>query len=270
MKKILIGLLGLILIPSLCLAGTVSRHTTYTTNSTVTATNLNGNFDNIVTVVNGGIENANIKAGANIAGSKLGTLATIVAGAGLIPVANIDTGITANKIVILDASAKLPAVDGSALTALPSGSTVQVVSDSSNATTQLSTDMIYDDTIPQITEGDEVLSVAITPTSATNNLLIRAVVNLGPANASLGMAALFQSGSNDAVNATVQFNANNSYYNIHILEYVMVAGTTSPITFSVRAGSPAGEVSYLNSNTGVGRKMGGATTSWLTVTEIQA
>jgi len=64
MRKVLIGLLGLVLIPSLCFAGTVSRHTTYTTNSTVTATNLNGNFDNIVTAVNGGLENDNIKAGA--------------------------------------------------------------------------------------------------------------------------------------------------------------------------------------------------------------
>lgn len=40
---------------------------------------------------------------------------------GTLPVAQVDTGTTANKIVKLDASAKLPAVDGSQLTNLPIG-----------------------------------------------------------------------------------------------------------------------------------------------------
>ena len=39
---------------------------------------------------------------------------------GTVPVARIDTGTSANKIVILDGSARLPAVDGSQLTNLPS------------------------------------------------------------------------------------------------------------------------------------------------------
>lgn len=57
--------------------------------------------------------------GANIPGSSLVTLTSISAGAGKVPVANIDTGTTASKIVILDGSAKLPAVDGSQLTGVP-------------------------------------------------------------------------------------------------------------------------------------------------------
>ena len=59
MKKILLTLLGLLLIPSLCFADTATRHTTYATTSEVNATNLNGNFDNLVIVLNGGLDNTN-------------------------------------------------------------------------------------------------------------------------------------------------------------------------------------------------------------------
>lgn len=54
----------------------------------------------------------------NIDGSEITGLGNIGAGAGTIPVANLPTGTTANKIVQLDGSAKLPAVDGSQLTGL--------------------------------------------------------------------------------------------------------------------------------------------------------
>jgi hypothetical protein len=74
------------------------------------------------------IVNADISATADISfsklaeesidGSKLTGLANIVSGAGKIPVANIDTGVAANKIVKLDSSANLPAMNGSALTSL--------------------------------------------------------------------------------------------------------------------------------------------------------
>ena len=52
-------LLMLLLIPSICYAGTVSRHTTYAVNSQVTFTNLNGNFDNILNEINTGLDNNN-------------------------------------------------------------------------------------------------------------------------------------------------------------------------------------------------------------------
>lgn len=59
-----------------------------------------------------------ITTAGKVAGSALASLSGIPSGAGIIPVANLPTGTSANNVVKLDGSAKLPAVDGSALTAL--------------------------------------------------------------------------------------------------------------------------------------------------------
>lgn len=58
---------------------------------------------------------AQITTAAKVSGTALILLPNIPAGAGIIPVANIDTGVSANKILKLDSSAKIPAVDGSLL-----------------------------------------------------------------------------------------------------------------------------------------------------------
>ena len=56
---------------------------------------------------------------SDVDGSTLVGLANILAAAGVIPVANLPVGTTANKIVQLNGDAKLPAVDGSQLTGIP-------------------------------------------------------------------------------------------------------------------------------------------------------
>jgi hypothetical protein len=61
----------------------------FSAGATVIAAEHNSNFDTIFTEFNGGIDNANIKASAAIAGSKLGTLGTITSASGIIPAVNI-------------------------------------------------------------------------------------------------------------------------------------------------------------------------------------
>ena len=99
-------------------------------------------LDSIVNQVNGNLQNINVAANAAIIDTKLATISTTgkvngtalanlddtPSGAGIIPVANIDTGTTANKIVILDGSAKLPAIDGSQLINLPNTSVPSIFS----------------------------------------------------------------------------------------------------------------------------------------------
>ncbi len=128
---------------------------TFTVGAVIVASQHNSNFSIIYSDYNGNIDNANISASAAIADSKLAQITTaskvsgaaltsltsIISGAGKIPVANIDTGTTANKIVILDGSAKLPAVDGSQLTNTPSTTTLGAwTSKSSGTTYQAATD----------------------------------------------------------------------------------------------------------------------------------
>ena len=68
----------------------------------------------------GTIVNSDINASAAIATSKVSGAVTSIASHGLGTSATVDTGTSANQIVKLDGSAKIPAVDGSQLTNLPS------------------------------------------------------------------------------------------------------------------------------------------------------
>ena len=60
---------------------------------------------------------------------------------------------------------------------LPTGSVLQVVNTMNGAVATGTTIIPQDNTIPQITEGTEFMTLAITPTSATSQLRIDVVVN---------------------------------------------------------------------------------------------
>ena len=113
------------------------------------------------------------------------------------------------------------------------------------------------------------MTLAITPKSATNKLLIEIVVHL--AHNSTGsrlVAALFQDataaalavgwGSKDAtVNATSKV----------VFRHYMTTGTTSATTFKIRAGTSTGGTTTFNGVNG-GRLYGGVLASSITITEI--
>ncbi len=124
-----------------------------------------------------------------------------------------------------------------------------------------------DDTIPQITEGNEFLTITYTPTSATNRLQIRAVMYVSTSLQDSCTTALHRDAVNDALAAVKSNSGFAGAPNCVVLEHDMVAGTTSAITFRIRCGSTAG-TTYLNSdgNTAA-RKLGGVASSRITVTE---
>jgi hypothetical protein len=128
----------------------------------------------------------------------------------------------------------------------------------------------FDDTIPQITEGDEYITVSITPTSATNKLIIEAVLNLSHSVATSGhAAALFQDAvANALAVGWAYISTSTGVFQIK-LNYEMVAGTTSSTTFRIRIGSGSAGTTTFNGISGA-RKLGGVMNSYIKVTEVLA
>lgn len=125
-----------------------------------------------------------------------------------------------------------------------------------------------DDTIPQNTEGTQVLSVSLTPKSTTSRVRLRFQGEAAPSvTASIG-AALFSSASANALRAsfvTVQAGQAGTL----ALEYEYAPGTTSALTFSVRVGPLAAATVRMN-GTNAARFFGGAMGATLVVEEIAA
>jgi hypothetical protein len=144
---------------------------------------------------------------------------------------------------------------------------VQDVFTQSGAVATGTTLMPFDDTIPQNTEGTEYITRSITPTSATNRLVIQARLLLASSAASRCMTmALFQDSTADAIAAVSEFiDAANGFTTLS-LTYEMAAGTTSSTTFKIRAGTEGAATTTYN-GTGGARKLGGINISSLRVTE---
>lgn len=125
-----------------------------------------------------------------------------------------------------------------------------------------------DDTIPQITEGTEFMTRAITPTNSSNKLKITIVVNHACATQTNIYGALFQDATTNALAAwnMNQINVINSPMSSTFI-YYMTAGTTSSTTFRFRAGPGSANTVTFNGYGGA-RKMGGAYASSMTIEEL--
>ena len=161
-----------------------------------------------------------------------------------------------------------------ALTLVPTsmmdtGAVVQVVNTQTGAVATGTTIMPGDDTIPQITEGNEYLTRTITPTDAANTLLI--TVSLSISTSSIGhvVSGLFQNSTANALAAAAQLPQSATQLIQLTFVHRMTAGTTSATTFRVRAGGSAAGTTTLNGFAG-GRFLGGVAASSITITEIKA
>lgn len=155
---------------------------------------------------------------------------------------------------------------------LPSGSIVQVVNVTDSAVATGTGVIPKDDTIPQNTEGDEYMTLAITPTNASNKLIIIAEFYGSVAvDGASTVVALFQDSTANAlaaVDARLNFATNPSTSPM-ILRHFMTAGTASATTFKVRAGSSAAATTTFNGQS-AGRLFGGVAASSITILEVAA
>jgi len=165
------------------------------------------------------------------------------------------------------ATPTLPPVDGSQLTGLSQGAVLQVAHAQVITQGTGSTTTPVDDTIPQNTEGNEVITCAITPISATSKLLIEASLMVAyDADATL-VFALHQDSIANALYAIADKAAGVNDQLHTVMRHYMTAGTTSLTTFKVRVGSnSAGTLTW--NGAGGNRRFGGVAACRMTITEI--
>jgi hypothetical protein len=134
--------------------------------------------------------------------------------------------------------------------------------------TTLSTTIPYDDTIPQNTEGTEILSLAFTPTNASSTLIIDwKIAGSGGSGSGVSMAALFVDSTANALNTVANYPATAAVPTPLAGKYVVSAGSTSARTYKIRVGTQSGSY-FPNGDGGASRKFGGTSICILTVTEI--
>ena len=135
---------------------------------------------------------------------------------------------------------------------------IQITSNFYSAAATGTTVLPYDDTIPQITEGDQFMTKAITPTSATTTLIIDIIVNVAHSTSDPKMSvALFQDATTDALAAAASCIGDDTNDSRQItLSHIMTSGTTSTTTFRVRVGADSAGTTTLNGHS-AGRIFGG-------------
>lgn len=126
----------------------------------------------------------------------------------------------------------------------------------------------FDNTIPQISEGNEFMTLAIVPTSAINKLIITVVANLANSAINYVCLALFQDATADALAAQQTMTSTVDAEIMEMLRHHMVAGTTSSTTFKVRAGGYWASTTYFNGDGITGAKYGGVLASSITIEEV--
>lgn len=148
----------------------------------------------------------------------------------------------------------------------------QIVTASTGTYTDVSATFPHDNSIPQNTEGTEILTVSITPTNINSKLVIWGLAQ-GVAffSGTLGamMACLFQDSTANAL-AIAGANSNSGMWASVPVLHFMTAATTSSTTFRMRVGleNTAGSPHfYVNGNSG-GRLYGGASLCYLVAAEI--
>jgi hypothetical protein len=138
----------------------------------------------------------------------------------------------------------------------------------SNYTTYTSTTLVipFDDTIPQITEGLNILTRSITLSKSTNRVRVRTSTVVA-GDGVIGVAgAIFEAGAANAKGAAACLVAGTGYSTALIVEAEWAPGTTN-LTVNFNVG-PGGGTAYINGNN-VTRLFGGAEAATMVIEEIE-
>lgn len=151
---------------------------------------------------------------------------------------------------------------------LPAGCVIDFATDAYTTNADLTTAIPTDDTIPQVTEGTQILSATITPKSTTNRIRVQFTGSISASANLYVSAAVFVNGGTNAVYATFTTVQGNNLATTIALDYSYVPASTSAQAITIRVGPQSGTV-RLNGTNGA-RFFGGTASARLTLTEIKA
>jgi hypothetical protein len=147
-----------------------------------------------------------------------------------------------------------------------SGDIVQYTRTSDGAVSSTAATTSYNDTIPQITAGSQILSLSHVPRSACNLLKIDVQACWDTASSDDVTLHLHNGGANALVAASTSSNAASSGRTLE-LNYAYVANTASSISFTARIGSNAASGLTINGRATL-RKLGGVSNTYMDVHEV--
>lgn len=147
--------------------------------------------------------------------------------------------------------------------------TIQRVSTQTGAYASGTTVIPNDDTIPQITEGDQYMSLAITPKNASNILRIDVIANISSSATGIIVGALFQDSTTSALAARSVYLGTSTGFVTMSFTHTMAAGTTSATTFKLRIGNGSAGTTGFN-GAGGARQYGGVLASSIIITEYSS
>lgn len=150
----------------------------------------------------------------------------------------------------------------------PSGAVLQTVYATNSTYSNFSAIIPLDATIPQITEGTQVLSASITPASSSNKIRASWNLQLGRASSTDPdvVAALFNGATNAVFSTYFELYARGEN---RIATCIDSPATTSPITYSVRVGPSSSVTLYINGTNALSGLLGGTAFSTLVLEEIK-
>lgn len=141
---------------------------------------------------------------------------------------------------------------------------IAIGSYASNA--DLTTAIPLDDTIPQGSEGTQIISVSYTPKYSTSTLICTFTGQVTATGADNVVAAIFNGGANAFAAEMVNISGANIKAAVAVVGSY-APGSTSAQTITVRVGS--GSTTVRLNGTSVARLLGGASAAVLTVYEIK-
>jgi len=149
------------------------------------------------------------------------------------------------------------------------GKVLQQVRNSLSSRISSATTIPWDGSIPQITEGVEVLTLEITPSLSTSVLVIEGTITLGAGGLDNLTIALFVDSTSNAIAASSSVATNSVYVYTIPIKYYVSSGSTSARTYKIRAGA-SGNTVYINGTSSLNPLYGNITKTTLTVTEYEA